>query len=163
MVRHQIPDGQQIWVLAVTASQLALEDGFSDVNGYLEQIHATPEERSACVAKVVESKIERLSSDRKITREDVDALREWAGSQSPDSADRVTGEALVHATEVNHKLSYAEAAGLALQYAETGNRDDVLCGFLDSSSTRSNPELARSLAAKISDVKRREEILKNIR
>ncbi len=60
------------------------------------------------------------------------------------------------------KLDYAAASELALHYHQTSGNDDVLIAFLDKVSGSEKTDQARALAAKITDAKRREEILKKL-
>ena len=56
-------------------------------------------------------------------------------------------------------MEFSEAAELATQYHQASGNDEVLIKFLNSGSAYSHKEEALALAAKITDPKRREEIL----
>ena len=134
--------------------------GPNEITEYLDRIKATSAERAICVEHVVKSKIQDLSRNRKVTREDLDAMREWTTSQAPGTTDKVTGVALANSTQGTQKLEFSEAAALATQYHEASGNDDVLSGFLMAyDPDKGSKEEARVLAQKISDVKKREEIL----
>jgi hypothetical protein len=162
LVRDQIPEKDQAHTLANQASRLVKKDDYSEVDGFLDRIQATPAERGACVEKAAVSGIQRFNLEKKISREDLNSMREWVGTQAPEAAGRATGLALANALQSRHKLEFAEAAELAVQYHEAADNDDVLYSFLEGWPARQNKEQARVLAAKISDAKRREEILKNL-
>ena len=91
-------------------------------------------------------------------------MREWVTAQAPESTGRTTGSVLANSLRVSHKLEFSEAAELAVQYYDASNNDDVLYSFLSNAwwDARRNKEQARILAGKISDTKRREEILQNL-
>ena len=89
-------------------------------------------------------------------------MREWVTTQAPESTGNVTGKALANAIQNGRKIEFSEAAELAVEYNSAANNDDVLSSFLDSYGSRQNKEQARVLAEKISDPKRREEILKKL-
>ena len=72
-------------------------------------------------------------------------------------------EALAVASGQGHKTDFTESAELAVQYHDASGNDDVLASFLGGMSARNNKEQARALAEKISDEKRREEILKKLK
>jgi hypothetical protein len=134
--------------------------GYTEITEYLDRIKATPAERAICVTQAAKSKIEDLSRNRKVTREDLDAMREWTTSQAPGTTDQVTGVALANSTQGTHKLEFSEAVALATHYHEAGGNDEVLIGFLMAYDPYSgSKEEARVLAQKISDMKKREEIL----
>lgn len=161
LVRGGLPESEQGLALAQIASHEARGDGYADVTGYFDRIKATPAERAACMEQVADSKIENLSHKRKINSEDIDAMRAWMTTQSPDATDHVTGAAIARSTELNQQLEFSEASALALKYHEASGNDEVLIGFLSSGAAHAHKEEARELAAKISDVAKREEILEN--
>lgn len=158
LVRDQLPAKDQAEALGRLASQLVGNNGYSKVAGFLDRIEATPAERTACAEKAAESKIGRSSYEKKVTREDLDTMREWVGTQAPGSTDSITGKILGNAIQGGGKMNFSEAADLAIQY-----NDEVLATFLESGPARQNKEQARVLAEKISDLKRREKILKNLK
>jgi cell fate (sporulation/competence/biofilm development) regulator YlbF (YheA/YmcA/DUF963 family) len=162
LVRDQVSEKDQAQTLAQQAARLAGKDGYSKVTGFLDRIQATPAERSACVEQAAESSIRSISHRNKITREDIDTMREWVSAQAPESTGSVTGKVLANALQGSRKMEFSEAAELAVQYHEASGNNDVLSSFLESWPVRQNKEQARVLAGKISDPERREEILKNL-
>jgi hypothetical protein len=114
--------------------------------------------------QAAKSIIQTITQRRKITRGDLDSMREWVTAQAPESTGRTTGSVLANSLRVSHKLEFSEAAELAVQYYDASNNDDVLYSFLSNAwwDARRNKEQARILAGKISDTKRREEILQNL-
>lgn len=163
MVRGQVPEKDQAKALAEQASRLVGDDGYAKVNGFMDRIAATPAERTACVEQAAESRIQSISFQKKVTRDDLDTMREWTKTQAPGSTDKITGEALAGLLQNGRKMDFAEASELALHYREAGGTDDVLTSFLDSWPARQNKDQARVLAEKITDEKRREEILKKLK
>lgn len=159
LVREQLPEKEQAQALARQVSLTASREGYAEITAYLERIKATPAERAACVEQAADSKIQFISQNKKITREDIDSLRDWATAQSPDTLDQVTGRALALSVQSNKSLDFSEAAALASQYHNASGNDDVLVSFLSKGGSGDHQEEARLLAEKISDPKRREEIL----
>ena len=98
---------------------------------------------------------------RKVTREDLDAIRTWAiNDRYEETADKVTGVALAYSTQGPQKLGFDIAASIATYYHEASGNDEVLIGFLMAyEPDDGSKEGARVLATKISDVKKREEVL----
>jgi hypothetical protein len=162
LVREQVSKEKQAQTLAQQASRLVGKEGYAKVTEFLDRIQATPAERSASVEKAAESSIQTIFHQSKITREDIDTMREWVTAQAPESTGRVTGRALAYALQGSHKLEFSEAAELAAQYHDASDNDDVLYSFLNGWGVHQNKEQARILAGKISDAKRREEILQNL-
>ena len=164
LLREQVSKENQAQTLAEQASRLVGKKDYAKVTEFLDRIQATPAERSASVEQAAESSIQTITQRRKITRGDLDSMREWVTAQAPESTGRTTGSALANSLRVSHKLEFSEAAELAVQYYDASNNDDVLYWFLSNAwwDARRNKEQARILAGKISDAKRREEILQNL-
>ena len=164
LVREQVSKENQAQTLAQHASRYVGKKDYAKVTEFLDRIQATPAERRASVEQVAESSIQTISYQSKITREDIDTLREWVNAQAPGSTGRTTGRALADALQGSHKLEFSEAAELAVQYHDASDNDDVLYWFLRNSWSvaEKNKEQARILAGKISDAKRREERLQNL-
>jgi hypothetical protein len=166
LVREQLSEKDQARTLARQASRLVGKDGYSSVTAYLDRIQATPAERVACVERAAESKIQSISFQKRVTREDLDAMREWVSAQAPERTGAVTGKALAVAARNGQTIEFSEAAALAVQYHDASGNDEVLSSFLNEWPTRQNEEnkaQSRALAEKISDGKRREEILKKLK
>jgi hypothetical protein len=162
LVRDHLPTTDQSLTLARHASRIVSNGNFSKVTEFLDRIQATPTERTTCAVEAAESSIRSISHQNKISRENLETMREWLNSQAPESTDHVTGKALANAIHGNHKLEFSEAAELALQYHESSNNDAVLSSFLEGWPARQNKEQARMIAEKISNPERREEILENL-
>jgi len=163
LVRDQLTEKDQTRALAEKASSMVDEAGFVKVTEFLDRIKATPAERSACVEQAAESQLGRISDQKKVTRSDIDTMRQWVSTQAPESISTVTGKALANASGRGDKMEFSEDAELAVEYNTATGNDDVLATFLDGYSALENKEQARVLAEKITDPKRREEILKKLK
>ena len=161
LLRTQIPGKDHLEALARVASQMISEDGYTKINDYMDRIQATPEERTACVEKAATSKIYSISHQKPVADSDIDSLREWAATQAPDRVNLVTGRAIAAIGQAGRKTTYSDTVAMVLRYHEAAPNDDILIGFLENASSNGNQGEARLLAEKITDEKRREEILKN--
>ena len=159
LIRAQVPVKDQAETIAAQASFLFKPGDYSAVTAYLERIGATPAERAAFALKAVQNMRPKIPDTNQLTREDIDDLREWVGSQAPDSTDLVTGKALGEAAQGNRKMNFSTAAELAVEYSAASGDDEVLATFLTSWAAKSNKAAARILAGKISNEARRAEIL----
>lgn len=162
LVRSQVPEAERNQAIARPASDL-VSKGYPEVTGYLDRIAASLEERKEAVEQAVTTKMRQTAYQNMITSEDIDTMRVWADSQSPGSADAMTGKALTSAYRGNGKFKFADAAALAAKYHDASGNDEVLVNFLGRGQAREHKEEASKLAEKISDEKRREEILNNLR
>jgi hypothetical protein len=163
LVREELPESEQLDTLASMASRRAWNDGFTETDEFLERIKATPAERAASVQQVAQQKISRIASNKKVTRENIETLREWATTQAPDAVDAMTGKSLAQAVRGENTLPFVEASAMALEYHEASGNDEVLVSFLDPGIGQQNKEEARALAEQISDPTRREAALKKLK
>lgn len=160
LVRSGLPQEAQVETFKQEVSNIIRRGEYTEVSEYMDRIKATPAERSACIQLAAEQKIERLSWNRKVTRGDIDTMRDWVVSQAPSTTEKVTGLALAKSTRGSNKMEFSEAAALATQYHKASGNDELLISFLaDCEAEPRYKEEAAVLAAKISDVKKREEIL----
>jgi hypothetical protein len=159
LIRAQVPAKDQAGTIASQMTNLVKRGDYSAATAYLDRISATPAERAASAMIAIRDMFPINPNSGKLSREDFDALREWVGAQAPDSVDQVTVEALAKGANGDHKIKFAAAADLAVEYSAQSGNDEVLAGFLTSNAARRNKTIARDLAAKISDETRRAEIL----
>lgn len=161
MVRNQVPQSEQARILAMSVGSMVDKDGFQKVDHYLDNIDASPAERAAAVESVLQAKSYRIIQGKKISVEDVDDMREWAAKNAPDSVSRATGTVIANSLQIgsSNKMTYAEAADLIDRYHDEDGGDEILIGFLENGTSDQDVERARTLAEKITDEKRRKEIL----
>jgi hypothetical protein len=160
LVREQIPEAEQTRIIAEKAAAIATDGGnYSKVTEFLTRIQATPAERTACVEQTAQSQILDLSYRKKITRNDLDTMREWVSTHAPELTNKITGEALANSLGNTRKTTFTETADLAAEYNAAAGNDDVLYSFLENEAVSDYKEEARILAEKTSNTKRREEIL----
>lgn len=157
-----LPEGERASLLAHRIENLPADKDFSSVTRYLESIRATPVERSTCVERAAQTRIGKLGEIRKITRQDLDQLREWTTTQAPGITDRVTGNALGNAMGTSNPMTFSEAAALAAEYQKTSGNDELLLRFLDRWNGPGSADEARELAEKIVDETNRNNMLKRI-
>ncbi len=160
LVREQLPENERGQTLSNLTRIAVSQGGYDAATAVLDRIAPTPEERSVIVTDTAESRIQQLTYQKPVSREDLDAMRGWVGTQAPGIVDKATGDAL--ASAVQGQTSFTDAATLALQYQQASGNDDVLVSFLSGWKARQNKGEAIKLAASISDVTRREEILKTL-
>lgn len=163
LVRQLVPEDERAGSFAHIAGQLVDASGYGKVSGFLDSVQATPAERAASAMQAAQSRLESLGMRGAVTRQDVDSLREWLGRQAPDKVDSITGKSLAEAAQESGKFQFSDASELVLHYQKSSGSDDVLVSFLQSYAARSNLEQAQHLAEKISDGKRRAQILKQLK
>lgn len=160
LVREQVPANDRARAFALQTAQRAAQGGYAKVTDYLSRIKPTSDERLACVEQAVATST--LSNEKKLTRDDLNSMREWVGSQAPNVTDAITGKLLCVAALRTRKLDFAEASELAVEYSQASGNDDVLVTFVENWAVGSSKEQARVLAEKITDVRRRAEMLKRL-
>ncbi len=154
LVRSQAPEKDQAKLLAHQTY-----GDYAETARYMDRIAATPAERIVCIQETANSQIRRISGRTKITREDLETLREWTTAQAPASTDSVTGKALADMIANGSKQAFAAASEWVLLYNPTSGNDDVLTSFLSGIHPKDYKDEARALAEKITDPKFREEFL----
>jgi len=157
LARATLSETRKIELFSNEAERLS--DNTAEVSEYLDRIDATPIEREACVEAAAGTRFYRISSERPVTLEDLETLREWAGTNHSD-IDRMTGKALGNAI-IGCRMTFEEASALVLHYYEASGDDSVIRAFL-ASEARSFGDSARALAEKIADPEQRAEILEKI-
>jgi RNA polymerase sigma factor (sigma-70 family) len=162
LLREQLPDKQRLGVITWPVSALG-EGGtveYSELKEYLARIQARPDEREACILAVASRTFPRKAGSSFLTTsEDVVTFRSWVQSEVPELTARATGAAIGGLLDFNYPM----AAGIALHLRDTGSGDEVLLPLLESHEAPENKELARSVAAKLSDAKRRAEYLEKFK
>lgn len=162
LVRDQLPPDEQVQSLARLANNYAATDDYTAVTAFLERIKVTPSERGELVKEAAGDKINSLYHKGKITTAALDAIRGWTDVQAPGSTDQITGKALSGLFEQDGAVDFGKICEFALHYHEFTGNDDVLVSFLDGHAAFRNKEQARALAEKITDWKRRVEILEKL-
>jgi len=157
MVRGQLPEVEQLEIFARLSAERC--EDLPSVSEYLNRISATPVERLACVKHTAQYRFEQLSLQKSVTPEQLDGVREWIRSQTPEASDRLTGEMLSNIEPSDGGLDFTALSKLAERYHQSSGSDDLLEAFLKSESAKFHPEEANRLAAKIRDPQRRAEIL----
>jgi hypothetical protein len=166
LVRHSLSEMEGKECIAGLVSRMSHNsDDYSAVTDCMDRIEATPAERAACVENIADSRFQQLSDQRKITRDDIEKLREWTKSQSPEKVDRATGRALANSLRTDGKMEFSEVAALAVDYHNASGSDEVIVPLLWNRQSRrnENKEQARALAGKISDEKVRNQILDDLK
>jgi hypothetical protein len=160
--RSNLSEAESNRVIAAEAVVLVSKDGFSKVSDFLDRIGATPAERTASAEKAAASRLWTISSEQKVSRDDMDSIHQWLIRQTPSSSERVTGTLLASLTQGPNPPDFAEVADLVLHYHRASGSDELLASFLKSDETASFKEQARALTEKLSDGKLREEVLKKL-
>lgn len=158
LVRELIPKKDQKGVLSDYIEALAPQGDFDKITHFLNQVNATSAERAALVERAINPLIRATAQKGKISRDNIDSLRQWASIEAPEDTDKITGAALARATNSSNPLSSAEAEEMVDHYQKSSGSDEVMISFLGNLSAIYEPEFRR-LAEKISDVKRRQQIL----
>lgn len=160
LVREHLPTDQQAQAFSSVTSMMVHQGGFEKVGKFLDDIDADPEERAALAKKAAGYQLQKIDRSGKIDRQAVDELRGWIATQSPDAADRITGESL--SGMLHERTPFADRAGIIGELHAEGGGDDLLVGFLSGNESTFHPELSRALAEKIGDEAKRAEILEKL-
>ncbi len=163
LIRELLPEEERISAFTDALSGVVEEADYTQTGKFLDMVKATPQEREAAAKDTATSRIEDISEERPITRNDIEEMRTWLRLQTPNTVDQMTGRALAGAMEDNDELNYTKASALALEFHKSTGNDDVLIGFLSDFSDAANLENAIALAGNIKNPSRREKILEELK
>lgn len=164
LVRRNVPDEKQADIIAASMPHGVHSGNFKTVSEYLDRIDATPAERDATVDRAGENRFGMMSHQSTVTRDSINEFRTWADTASPGSADRATGKAFARILNMGEKnTQFAELAAMATEYHQSSGNDDLLIPLASHWRAQQNKEEARELAGRISDEKRRQEILEKLK
>jgi hypothetical protein len=162
LARTRVPRDEQASTFTHVICELLPDGGYAGITVFLDGIQATSEERAISARAAAGFQLGGIADERAVTRADVDVLRKWVDSQTPGAADRVTGESLAEAVRDGGEFGFTEASRLVLEYHKSSGHDEVLAAFLESLVDRSHQDEALTLTNKITDPKRRDEVLKQL-
>lgn len=162
-VRSQIPEDDHAGILASRIHHMSLRGGgYGKVDDYLDRIEARPRERKEVAERAATNALSGTQW-KQMTPEKIDGMRDWLAGHSPESVDRVTGQAIARAGGWRGGNSnFHERAALIESYHEAGAGDELVTSFLTHSDGRAHKEDARRLAGRINDPDLRRDTLKNL-
>ena len=155
LIRHQIPENRRNEALGECAGQLVHQGGFERVDRFFGEIAPSQDEKDAVVANAFQTNLSQNRDTAKLNAA-LEEGRAWALRQSPEAADRITGEALGGLDD------FSTASKLALKYFDEGGNDEVLTSFLGSDLALRNASAAKPLLEKVADEQKREELRKRL-
>lgn len=158
LLRQKVEVDDSGGMIADFVAGQARSEGYQEASECLDRIAASPDERSASVGQVAESRFQTMMFMKKPGREDIDELRTWAESEVPGSADEATGRALEGMLSAGNRADFSEVAELATHYVDAGGSDAVLEPLLRSYQAQIHEDEAMALLGKISDEELRAEL-----
>jgi hypothetical protein len=162
LVRSFVPREEQPGAFSQLISEWAPHISLAEISGFLDSIHASPDERAVSARMAAHSQWKTIASMRAVTRDDLELMSDWLGRQAPEDSHRLIGEALAESAQLGRNFDFTTASRLALQHQQETGSDQVLVGFLESYAARSNLAEALPLAARISDPTMRDELVKRL-
>ncbi|MES2921854.1 MAG: hypothetical protein V4819_09915 [Verrucomicrobiota bacterium] len=163
LTRSQLPVDDREGPFASAFCEIIPDGDYSKAATFLDGVQATPAERAIAAEWAAGIHLEAIAEKRNLTRDDVAATREWLSRQSPDTADRLIGQAMGAAYDEGGGAGYSKLVELVLEVHQNSGNDDALTAFLDSSDASEHPEQSKLLAEKIKDPQRREEALESLK
>lgn len=151
MVRSLVPEADREGAFGYVASELVFEGGYEAVQSFLDKVNATPTERLEAAQEAASGKILAIVEEGKLAANDIEAMRRWVQTQSPEQVELITGEAIGEAYDQEGNLDFEEARKLVMDFHAKSGSDELLIGFLNSFAAQENPEEARKLLEMIKD------------
>ncbi len=163
LTRSLLPADEREGTFGSAFCELIPDGDFLKAATFLDDIAATPEERAIAAGWAARNRLDAIVEKRNLTRDDVAATQEWLNRQSPDTADRLMGEALGKASQEGGEAGFSKLVKLVLEVHASSGNDDALAAFLESSDASEHPEKSKLLAEKITDLELRGEILESLK
>lgn len=166
LARETLSAREQASVISKSIAFFSEAGDYAKIDGFLDRISATPEERDLSLSATGTNRLASLYSEGKLTTGEIDNFREWAASHSPTTVDRLTGATLSRLADSSGSGDSnlrAKAEELLTYYQETLGNDDVLLGFIEAGRMWRDPGKTRALAEKIKDPARREQFLESLK
>jgi hypothetical protein len=149
IIRTSLPIEDQL--KAITWPMMNWSDGdgspmlLGEVDGYLDRIEASDEERKAC-AMTLATQLRSWTDENGIPG--IDRLRDWVIERSPELLEPVTLAALSNMAQYQH---FEQASELALGFHDESGNDAYLTNVLDQVNDLSAPATVQTLVARLSD------------
>ena len=159
IARSQLSEEESRQIFGIQATLIAMTGDLEEVGSYLDRIGSTGEERTETSEKAAAGNIAGKAHRSEVTVEQIDSMREWLSTQSPNSVERITGEVLGQIANRNGPTKFPEAADMLLEYHARNGGDDLLSGFLNHTQNQGDKEQSRRIAERISDPEMREKAL----
>jgi hypothetical protein len=161
LVRTTLQANDQTNPISAPVKHLAAHPGYENIDGYLNEVSATPAERLASVSATASAKFRYLAEGNRLNVEELDKFRAWAVTQSPERADAALGSALAGLGN-NGSSAGAKAYELVAHYhGETGN-DQILVNFMMRGNSYGREKML-SLAERIKDPALRGKTIEDIK
>lgn len=159
IVRSSLPADQQIQMITGPVGSLAGQPGYDKIDQYLEQVAASPAERTSSVREAADVKFRSLANNGRLTVEEIDRFRSWAASQSPETVDQITADSLTKLCW-NGSSSAPKAWDLAIHYHQQTGNDKILSQFVRSAPGAFGKEKLLSMVELIKDEEIRKETVR---
>lgn len=91
-IREQIPQKDQIELLANLVSKAVEKNGLDDGTAFMNRIDASQEQRISIIRSVANAQADFLARMRQLDVEEIDRLRGWLETMATGQTDRLTGE-----------------------------------------------------------------------
>lgn len=143
LTRKHLSASDQLKAIAWPLGNWSDGDGstmnLAEVDGYLDRIGATGDERKSCIMKAAGqvSTWKKSGRDSVPAAEGLDALRGWVGERMPELVDSATANALAAL-----RPPYPEWAELALGFHQASGNDELLIPLLEHGKAAAKEWLA---------------------
>ena len=137
---------------------------FSRVTKFMDNIAASPAERSACVSQTINHWTRDTSYMGKVTIEGIEALRTWADSQEPGLSKNLTRGAIEDMLRSNQRsaMTLEQVEAIVAHYQGMEGGEEMLAQALERTNANHRRGYVSALASRIPDEERRAKILKKL-
>jgi hypothetical protein len=167
-VRRFIPSDLRAGAFPQLKELAEKPDGLAQVSSFLGKIEADSAESSQLGARAVAFRVSELADDKELDLESLREIHSWTRDVAAGSQDEIIGRALASSVASSDLEMLGEGGDemggfdLISKLHEDSGGDDLLLAFLDEDLVAAHPGEAATLAAKIQNTDRREELLRRI-
>lgn len=156
LVRAQLPPESSSRVLAAELGGHGGRGGLERVAGAMDRIAATGAERAVIAAAAARSALRGDGTGGVIALDPLAATRSWLRRESPENADRITGEIL--GCPARDAREFAQRVRVLEGLLDRGAGQDMLLGFLNGGGSRHFPAGLGRLLERVADASERERL-----
>jgi len=161
LCREFLDDEKMLTIVGWMSVELR-QDSYQEISAFWDRFGATRKERATVAAQVARKPIQRMvAQSRKVTPEDLDAMRAWVTSEGSRKVETITGGAIGEVAN-SKSAGIAEAMVLFNHYYEGNPNDGLIVGFLGWPVVQADKPLFQSLFQKLSNDRVRANLLKDL-
>lgn len=155
LMRQSVPPDEDGALFSQAVSELLMDGGLDKVAEFMDRIGASPEERASSSKQAAGHHLGEIATERVVSLDDLNSLRQWLGGQVAGPAERIAGEALAEASQWGEEFTVRDALNLAIEFHQSGGSADLPLALIAELAPDRDQEDASSLLQRLADPEER--------